>query len=56
MKNFSICFLLFTVVSCTALFAMKFILWAMFKWGGDRSYRFSPDIYLHLCRELFYDH
>ena len=26
--------MLFTVVSCTALFAMKFILWAMFKWGG----------------------
>ena len=34
MKNFSICFLLFTVVSCAALFAMKYILWAMFKWGG----------------------
>ena len=34
MKNFTICFLLFTVVSCITLFAMKYILWAMFKWGG----------------------
>ena len=35
MKNFTICFLLFTVVSCITLFAMKYILWAMFKWGVD---------------------
>ncbi|MBC8285937.1 MAG: hypothetical protein H8E42_00535 [Nitrospinae bacterium] len=35
MKNFAICFLLFTGVSCTSLFAMKYILWAMFKWGGS---------------------
>jgi hypothetical protein len=34
MKNSVICFLLFTFVSCIALFAMKYILWAMFKWGG----------------------
>jgi hypothetical protein len=34
MKNSAICFLLFTVVSCISLFAMKYILWAMFKWGG----------------------
>ena len=35
MKYFAICFLLFTVVSCTVLFAMKYILSAMFKWGVD---------------------
>lgn len=34
MKNSAICFLLFTVLSCVSLFAMKYILWAMFKWGG----------------------
>jgi hypothetical protein len=34
MKNYTICFLLFTVVSSISLFAMKYILWAMFKWGG----------------------
>jgi hypothetical protein len=34
MKNSAICFLLFTVVSCISLFAMKHILWAMFNWGG----------------------
>jgi hypothetical protein len=34
MKNYTICFLLFTVVSGISLFAMKYILWAMFKWGG----------------------
>ena len=34
MKSFAICFLLLTVVSCATLFAMKYILWAMFKWGG----------------------
>jgi len=34
MKNLAICFLLFTGVSVTSLFAMKYILWAMFKWGG----------------------
>lgn len=34
MKNSIICLLLFTIVSCTTLFAMKYILWAMFKWGG----------------------
>ena len=34
MKNLAICFLLFTGVSFTSLFAMKYILWAMFKWGG----------------------
>ncbi len=34
MKNSAICFLLFTVVSGISLFAMKYILWAMFKWGG----------------------
>ena len=34
MKNSAIYFLLFTVVSCVSLFAMKYILWAMFKWGG----------------------
>ena len=34
MKNLAICFLLFTGVSCTSLFAMKYILWTMFKWGG----------------------
>jgi len=35
MKNSTIYFLLFTLVSCAALFAMKYILWAMFKWGGS---------------------
>lgn len=30
----AICFLLFTAVSSIALFAMKYILWAMFSWGG----------------------
>ena len=34
MKNYTTCFLLFTVVSGISLFAMKYILWAMFKWGG----------------------
>ena len=34
MKNSGIYFLLFTVVSCVSLFAMKYILWSMFKWGG----------------------
>ena len=34
MKNAAICFLLFTMVSSISLFAMKYILWAMFKWGG----------------------
>ena len=34
MKNFAICFLFFTGVSFTSLFAMNYILWAMFKWGG----------------------
>ena len=34
MKNSTIYFLLFAVVSCISLFAMKYILWAMFKWGG----------------------
>jgi hypothetical protein len=34
MKNSTICFLLFTVLSGISLFAMKYILWAMFKWGG----------------------
>ena len=34
MKNSAIYFLLFTVVSCVSLFAMKYILWSMFKWGG----------------------
>ena len=29
--------LLFVVVSCTALFGMKYILWAMFKWGGGKA-------------------
>jgi hypothetical protein len=34
MKNYTICFLLFTAVSGISLYAMKYILWAMFKWGG----------------------
>ena len=34
MKKSAFCFLLFTVVSGSTLFAMKYILWAMFKWGG----------------------
>jgi hypothetical protein len=34
MKNCTIYFLLFAVVSGISLFAMKYILWAMFKWGG----------------------
>ena len=34
-KNSAIGFIIFTVVSCTTLFAMKYILWAMFKWGGS---------------------
>ena len=34
MKKSAICFLLFTAVSSIALFAMKYILWAMFLWGG----------------------
>jgi hypothetical protein len=37
MKNLVICFLLFTVLSCAALFAMKYILWVMFKWGGGKA-------------------
>ena len=37
MKSFAICFLLLTVVSCATLFAMKYILWAMFKWGGGKA-------------------
>ena len=37
MKKSAICFLLFTVISCTTLFAMKYILWAMFQWGGSRA-------------------
>lgn len=36
-KNFAISFLLFIIVSCTALFSMKYILWAMFKWGGYQA-------------------
>ena len=35
MKNRTIYFLLFAVVSGISLFAMKYILWAMFKWGGE---------------------
>jgi hypothetical protein len=35
MKNSAIGFIIFIVVSCTALFAMKYILWAMFKWGSN---------------------
>ena len=34
MKSSAICFLLFTAVSSISLFAMKYILWAMFNWGG----------------------
>ena len=34
MKNRTIYFLIFAVVSGISLFAMKYILWAMFKWGG----------------------
>ena len=34
MKNTAICFLLIAVVSSVSLFAMKYILWAMFQWGG----------------------
>lgn len=34
MKSTAIYLLLFTVVSSISLFAMKYILWAMFKWGG----------------------
>jgi hypothetical protein len=33
-KIFIIYFLIFSVVSSISLFAMKYILWAMFKWGG----------------------
>lgn len=34
MKNPVICFLLFLGVSSASLFAMKYILWSMFNWGG----------------------
>ena len=34
MKNYAISLLLFIGVSCASLFAMKFILWTMFNWGG----------------------
>jgi hypothetical protein len=34
MKSSTIFFLLLTVVSGISLFAMKYILWVMFKWGG----------------------
>lgn len=34
MKKFVIYFLLFAIVSCLALLAMKYILWALFTWGG----------------------
>ncbi len=37
MKNSVIHFLLFAVVSCATLFAMKYILWAMLKWGGGEA-------------------
>jgi hypothetical protein len=37
MKNRAIYFLLFAVVSGISLFAMKYILWAMFKWGGGEA-------------------
>jgi len=33
-KKYSICLLLFLVVSSSSLLAMKYILWAMFLWGG----------------------
>ena len=41
MKNYTICFLLFTLVSGISLFAMKYILWAMFKWGGIEAIIFA---------------
>ena len=34
MKIYAIYLLLFIGVSCASLFAMKFILWTMFNWGG----------------------
>lgn len=37
MKKSAFCFLLFTVVSGSTLFAMKYILWAMFNWGGGSA-------------------
>ena len=37
MKNSAACILLFSAISCPALFAMKYILWAMFNWGGVQA-------------------
>jgi hypothetical protein len=37
MKKFAIYFLIFSIVSCSTLFAMKYILWAMFNWGGGKA-------------------
>ena len=41
MKKAALCFLIFVVVACIALFAMKTILWAMFEWGSSQALAFA---------------
>ena len=51
-KTLAVCFIFFAVVSWPTLFAVKYTLWAMFKFSGIEAiafFRVSRD----LCLEFF---